>query len=109
MRDLKSCAEPILVLSTGHLGECLVTPHGASYMDEHSSMVGECGWLMWTGRTPGSHDEPAFLQRVYKGLNGAEALSALSDILKAAREQGCSYVMFDRDGDKLEQFPTFNW
>lgn len=102
---LQSEVEPILVLSTAHLGECLVTPHGAAYMDEHSAMTGEAGWLMWTG----GDNEPLFLQKAYKGLKGAEALNSLSDILKAAREQKCSYVMFDRDGEKLAQFPTYNW
>jgi hypothetical protein len=105
MSDLKSCLEPILTLSTGHLGECLVTPTGASFMDDHCAMKGEHGWLVWTG----GDNEPSFLQKEYRGLNGAKALNALSDILKAAREQGCSYVLFDGDGELMEQFPHFEW
>jgi hypothetical protein len=107
MSETNSSIEPILTLSTGHLGEVLVTAHGTSpsFMDQHAAMKGEHGWLLWTG---GDH-EPMFLQQAYEGINAGEALNALSDILKAARGLGCSYVLFDNDGELLNQFPVFEW
>lgn len=108
MNDIKSCIEPVLTLSTGHLAEVLVTAHGTSpsFMDEHASMRGEHGWLLWTG----GDNEPMFML-AHKGGSGIgnDALKGLSDILKAAREMGCSFVMFDNDGELVSQFPVFEW
>lgn len=110
MSDLKSCVEPILTLSTGHLHKSLVKGIGntKSFMDEHAAMTGEHGWLLWTG----GDNEPMFMQKAFEtptGLESAAGLAELRKILSEARTQGCSFVMFDGDGEISALFLTYDW
>jgi hypothetical protein len=56
---------------------------------------GNYGWFVYV---PATHDEMP-----------EECPEELSAILKFAREQGCCWIMFDRDCDPLPGFPEFDW
>lgn len=87
----------VLVLSTGHLGATIATGDDP-LMNTVASMTGEHGWLVYTGpeHVPVVANEPG-------------AMQVLRDILHHARQQGCTYVLFDSDGPTLPQFPTYDW
>lgn len=78
----------VLILSTRHIEpesmerlECLSTVFQCDY-----------GALLSTSNTT-PHKWPEDIDRV----------------LTFARDKGCSYVMWDRDGEEVEELPTFDW
>jgi hypothetical protein len=67
--------------------------HLAETANEHwrvAGFGGEYGWFLWCQEDP-DPEIPEELQAVFN----------------FAREHGCDYVLFDRDGELLEGFPTF--
>lgn len=86
----------VLLLSTSHLGAAISTGDDPM-MNTVASMVGEHGWLVFTGgHLPVVANEPA-------------AMQVLRDLLLFAKQHGCTYVLFDSDGPTLSQFPTYDW
>lgn len=86
----------VLVLSTAHRGAAIATGDDPM-MNTVPSMIGEHGWLVFTGaHLPVVVDEPV-------------AMQVLRDVLHFAKQCGCAYVLFDSDGPTLPQFPTYDW
>lgn len=86
--------EKILVLSTKHLSEATCN----EWMPEcpwSCFEKGDYGWFIYVA-DPGITEE----QGVPLELRSA---------LHAARKLGCAWVMFDRDGDVLDELPEFDW
>lgn len=91
----------VLVLSTAHLPESVATGIEPR-MDRVASMTGEYGWLVYVGNEA---FEPEYLE-----LNDLlEAKEVLLKLCEFARKQKCDYLLFDRDGDTVGEFPTFEW
>ncbi len=76
-----------LMLSTAHL-----KPTELDQLEHHSSMSGEDGWLLYTGRDIDSKSAPT--------LTAAVAL---------ALRENCVFIRFDSDGPLVEELPVFEW
>ena len=85
----------VLDLSTVHLRE--VTCAGLNSYDGVRADDTEYGWLMYA---PKDADECAAEY---------EWPEELLPIVKLARANGCTHVLFDQDGDCTELLPTFDW
>ena len=70
----------------------------AQALTDHGYSRGEYGWLFYVGQ-PG---EPI--------LSEIEPASAgLAEVICRARQEGCPYVLLDRDADTLADVPTYDW
>ena len=84
----------LLELSTAHLPPQLA--------DRLSSIPGvhacSCvyGWLMWI---PDPNDEP----------NPAQDDDVLAAIQRYAQALGCSFILFDRDAEIIDDLPHWDW
>ena len=56
----------------------------------------EYGWLVYVGEIEDNWPEE-------------EMSTAFRDVLEEAKELGCDYVRFDRDGREYPELPKFNW
>lgn len=83
----------VLDISTAHITEMDVEM--LRLEKSLSYKLDEYGWLV-------------YLDEI--GENWHASMSeAFRDILKEAKELGCDYVRFDRDGRTYQELPVFNW
>jgi hypothetical protein len=84
-----------LDLSTAHLPEHICDRLGAvPGVIAHETVY---GWLMWVPDNPADPDERA------------EVPDVVATIQCFARAAGCDYVLFDRDADRMDALPTWDW
>ena len=87
----------MLVLSTGHIDEITASRMtDEPYTFEHVNVYGkgEYGWFV----------------NVREEIADREAQpKSLADCLDFAARQGCQWIMFDRDGDQVDELPTYEW
>lgn len=107
----------MLVLSTAHVSKSTaITMTLQGSMDELDYSVqneigngldvilynkGENGWLV-----PIITDDLKEGESFYHEVKAPEDLAT---VLRFAMEQGCSWVMFDKDGEQIESLPKFEW
>lgn len=92
----------MLVLSTGHL-----TGATASYLDSVLELdedfpvtlcaKGEVGWFV---NVPSEIESVSGHHQMPRDLLG---------VIRFAREQGCDWIMFDRDVTSLDNLPSYSW
>jgi hypothetical protein len=90
----------ILDLSTRHLTEELGEGKLARLRPEVVAYETEYGFLMWV---PDDPEESA---------EWSEDVRVPDEVLRIqlyARERGCDYVLFDREGPTVADLPRFNW
>ena len=46
---------------------------------------------------------------IYTGHRSPDLPMSLHDLMVAAQNEGCVWLMLDRDADPLEGFPTYDW
>jgi hypothetical protein len=86
----------VLDLSTVHMTEEDAEKlNPCSGIQSLSYELGEYGWLIYIGEM--------------KENWGDEMSEAFMNALKEAKELGCDYVRFDRDGRTYEELPVFDW
>ena len=84
---------PLLIASTAH-----VTAGEAQALTDHRYSRGEYGWLIYVGQ-PGD-----------SVLTDIELVSAgLVEVIRRERQEGCPYVLLDRDAGILPDAPTYDW
>ena len=90
----------ILVLSTGHLTErdCNEWMHTCPWSCFEK---GEYGWFMYAcPDEDGAEDDKTI---------AADVPMAVRSAIHKARQLGCEWIMFDRDGPELEDLPHYEW
>jgi hypothetical protein len=96
-RPADAAIRTVLDLSTAHLPEPLGS-HGLADEDGVIAYPLPYGWLMWVPPDPDEHaaDHPDLPPDVLT-------------IQRYARRLGCDYVLFDRDAERVDDLPTWNW
>lgn len=90
---MQGATRTALEVSTGHLPE-----HTRDWLedDTQSKPFGfgktDYGWLIYTCQSP-----------------RPEVPKELRDLIVMAHGAGCTYLIFDQDGDTIEGFPVFDW
>lgn len=90
----------MLVMSTAHVSEETAKLIDEAYDRKHAwapAFARAEGWLFYVG------DENPVVKH---GLDYPEEFAALFSF---AMEQGCTWLMLDRDGDTVDNLPTFEW
>lgn len=85
-----------LTLSTGHVSEATAQMLETTPIKDWpvcGGHFGTYGWFMY------AHDEDC----------EGDIPPELMVIFDYARANGCNYVLFDCDGDTVDQLPTFDW
>ena len=98
----------VLVLSTAHITEADNYKLEAQQEQQVSAMEGlnlnpsrdEYGMWVYTGYA----DDEDKLTFTNAGFS-----PAVYDVLQLGLANGCAYVRFDRDGEKLKDLPLFDW
>lgn len=75
-----------LTLSTAH-----ITQSTSALLSERNYNYGEYGHFIWAGGPQ------------------ANVSGDLLDVINYARANGCAYVLLDRDGDTIDELPTYEW
>lgn len=79
----------MLVLSTTHLKEKTCNGFLPTYV--HAYEKADYGWFVYVEPAP-------------DGLP-----DSLTTCLQFAHEQGCEWIMFDRDADPISELPVYSW
>ena len=83
----------VLDISTGHM-----TRADARWLGSHDDLsayeLGEYGWLCYIGEIDDN----------WSGMS-----QEFRTVLMQAKELGCDYVRFDRDGREHDELPSFDW
>ncbi len=85
MKPTDLLIEKALVVSTGHISLACVKA-----LEGGCSMQGDYGFLIHTESR--CLDDPD-----------------LKSLTKLARQNGCCWLMLDRDGPEIEGYPTYEW
>jgi hypothetical protein len=83
----------MLVVSTGH-----VTNEERHILDDNGYSRGEYGWLLYVGNDANPVVEE--IPSPSPGLVGA---------IKTARNNGCTYLLLDRDAEPIDGIPVYQW
>ena len=75
-----------LTLSTAH-----ITRETSDLLTEKGYSYGEYGHFIWAGGPQ------------------ANVSGDLLDVINYARANWCAYVLLDRDGDTIDELPTYEW
>lgn len=92
----------MMVLSTAHLSEetCTVYVSNIALGLTEGSIVayekGEYGYFVHVPEDPADSEKP-------------DVPLELRSAMHVARLAGCQWIMFDRDGDTVDNLPTYNW
>lgn len=93
----------MLVLSTAHLSEqtCLAylpDCRPGKVLEEPiiAFEKGEYGWFVHVSEAPADSEGP-------------DVPLELRSAIHVARREGCQWIMFDRDGDTIDELPTYEW
>lgn len=94
-----------LVVSTGHItkedSEFLSVPHPSSLI---IYPMGDYGWWIFVGERGMRDCDMSDEEVIDEG--GSEDLVRL---IKLAREQGCTWLMLDRDGPVYDDLNEYHW
>jgi hypothetical protein len=86
-------------ISTGHVREATARRLDATPFRQWPCLggrYGEYGWLVY------AHDENSGM--------GADAIpEVLFAVMSWSQKQGCDHVLFDRDGNIVDELPHFDW
>ena len=77
---------PFLTLNTAH-----ITQETSESLSSRDYNFGEYGHFIWAGGPQ------------------ADTSGDLWDVINYARSLGCAYVLLDRDGDTVDDLPTYEW
>ena len=93
----------MMILSTAHIAEednDLLCSRESRWDGEKPLHIthapAEYGYFVWTGTHANLVRESGFS-------------SAFLAVLEYARDRGCRYLYLDRDGESVDDLPTFNW
>lgn len=86
----------VLDISTAHMTQADATQLQENLESFPAYELGEYGWLCYVGEL----EENWPMHKVS---------ATLRDIMKQAKELGCDYVRFDRDGREYDDLPKFDW
>jgi len=80
---------------------CHMTLEDARMLEENirdlsAYELGEYGWLCYVGEISDNWNTDGWSE-------------AFVNVLKKAKELGCDYVRFDRDGREYDELPVFDW
>lgn len=93
----------VLDASTAHVTREMAAAIDAGTFPKTPIMMGEYGWLF---TAPETDNLPEHFKD--RGLDGAE-YEPFRLVTQRAAELGCTYIMFDRDADVIEDLPVFDW
>lgn len=85
--------QKVLLATTGH-----VTEEERDILNANGYSRGEYGWLIFIN--PNADPSVSEIEEPSEGLAGA---------MRVAKENGCRYLLLDRDAQELEGLPVYEW